>query len=61
MDNLDPQTIKELKIQRITDLIEQVLIDTALSVLYRLAENKKLRPPVLCYKDDCQMRDNIPF
>ena len=38
MENLDPQTIKELKIQRITDLIEQVLIDTALSVLYRLAE-----------------------
>jgi hypothetical protein len=61
MENLDPQTIKELKVQRITDLIEQLLIDTALSVLYRLAENRKLRPPVICYKKDCHMRDNIPF
>ena len=61
MENLDPQTIKELKVQRITDLIVQVLIDTALSVLHRLPENRKLRPPVSWYKDDCQMRDNIPF
>lgn len=61
MESLDPNTIKELKAQRITDLIEQVLIDTALAVLYRLAENRKLQPPVMCYKDDCPMRDNIPF
>jgi hypothetical protein len=62
MENImDEETIKNLKTQRITDLIEQVLIDTALAVLYRLADNRKLRPPVLCYKDDCPMRDNIPF
>jgi hypothetical protein len=61
MENLDPGTIKDLKTQRITNLIEQVLTDTALAVLYRLADNKKLRPPVICYKQDCPMRDNIPF
>jgi len=61
MEKLDQETIKELKVQLITDLIEQVLTDTALAVLYRLAENRKLRPPVICYKNNCPMRDNIPF
>jgi len=61
MEKLDQETIKELKTQLITDLIEQVLTDTALTVLYRLAENRKLRPPVICYKDNCPLRDNIPF
>jgi hypothetical protein len=61
MEKLDQETIKELKTELITDLIEQVLTDTALAVLYRLAENRKLRPPVICYKDNCPMRDNIPF
>ena len=61
MEKLDHETIKELKVQLITDLIEQVLTDTALAVLYRLAENRKLRPPVICYKNNCPMRDNIPF
>ena len=61
MEKLDQETIKELKTQLITDLIEQVLTDTALAVLYRLAENRRLRPPVICYKDNCPMRDNIPF
>jgi hypothetical protein len=61
MENLDPETIKNLKTQRITELIEQVLTDTALAVLCRLADNRKLRPPVICYKNDCPMRDNIPF
>jgi hypothetical protein len=61
MEKLDHETIKELKVQLITDLIEQVLTDTALTVLYRLAENRKLRPPVICYKDNCPLRDNIPF
>ncbi len=61
MEKLDQETIKELKVQLITDLIEQVLTDTALAVLYRLAENRTLRPPVICYKDNCPLRDNIPF
>lgn len=61
MENLDPETIKNLKTQRITELIEQVLTDTTLAVLYRLADKSKLRPPVICYKSDCPMRDNIPF
>lgn len=55
MENLDPETIKNLKTQRIAELIEQVLTDTALAVLYRLADNRKLRPPVICYKSDCPM------
>jgi hypothetical protein len=61
MEPLDHQTIKDLKTQRITDLIEQVLTDTALAVLYRLAENRKLCPSVICYKHDCPLRDDIPF
>jgi hypothetical protein len=61
MENLDSETIKNLKTQLIADLIQQVLTDTALSVLYRLADNRKLRPPLICYKNDCPMRDNIPF
>jgi len=61
MENLDPEIIKDLKVQRITELIDQLLNDTALAVLYRLADNRKLRPPVICYKQDCPMRDNIPF
>jgi hypothetical protein len=61
MKNLDHETIKNLKTQRITDLIEQVLTDTALAVVYRLAENRKLSAPVICYKEDCPLRDDIPF
>jgi hypothetical protein len=62
MENiLDEETIKDLKTQRITDLFEQVLTDTALAVLYRLSDNRKLRPPVICYKHDCPLRDDIPF
>ena len=62
MENIiDEETTKNPKMQRITDLIEQVPTDTALAVLYRLADNRKLLPPVICYKQDCPMRDNIPF
>jgi hypothetical protein len=62
MENIiDEETTKDLKMQRITDLIEQVLTGTALAVLCRLADNRKLRPPAICYKDHCPMRDNIPF
>jgi len=62
MENiLDEETIKDLKTQRITDLIEQVLTDAALAVVYRLAENRKLSPPVICYKKDCPLRGDIPF
>ena len=58
---MDEETIKDLKTQRMTDLIEQVLIDTALVVLHRLADNRKPHPSGICYKEDCSMRDNIPF
>jgi len=62
MENiLDEETIKDLKTQRITDLIEQVLTDAALAVVYRLAKNRKLAAPVICYKKDCPLRDDIPF
>ena len=62
MENvMNEKTINGLKTQQITCLIEQVLTDTALAVLYQLADNRKLRPPIICYKEDCPMRDNIPF
>ena len=61
MEHLDHQTINDLKTQRITDLIDQVVTDTALAVLNRLADKKKHCSRVICYKHDCPLRDDIPF
>lgn len=62
MENfMDDETINGLKTQRTAELLQQVLIDTALAVVYRVAENQKLRPQAICYKPDCPMRDSIPF
>lgn len=56
----DTEDINEQKINRIAELLEQVLIDVALSALYRLCHNHK-NSRHICYKSDCPMRDDIPF
>jgi len=56
----DTNDISEQKINRISELLEQVLIDVALSVLYQLRHNHNHRSNT-CYKSDCPMRDDIPF
>jgi hypothetical protein len=59
MTEPDYEDIKEQKINRVTELFEQVLIDTALSVLYQLHPRDHRKH--ICYKSDCRLRDNIPF
>ena len=59
MTNPDDDDIKEQKINRIAELFEQVLIDTALSVLHQLHPHDYGKN--ICYKADCPLRDNIPF
>lgn len=59
MKNTDDDDINEQKLNRIAELFEQVLIDTALSVLYQLHPHDYRKH--ICYKSDCRQRDNIPF
>ena len=61
MSDLDDETIKELKSQKVADLLEEILTDAALAVLSRLAQQQKLQPSMICYKTDCPSRDDIPF
>ena len=47
--------------KRIEDMIERVVLETAFDLLGKFLDNKKsLRPPI-CYRSDCQRRDDIPF
>lgn len=55
------RAIEAQLIERIEDLIERVFLETVFDFLNRMLENKKsIRPPV-CYRSDCQRRDEIPF
>lgn len=47
--------------ERIEEMIERIVLETVFDLLGRFLENKKsLRPPI-CYRSDCQRRDEIPF
>jgi len=59
MNYPDDDDIKEQKINRVAELLEQALIDTALSVLRQLHPHDHRKH--ICYKADCRSRDNIPF
>ncbi|MGA8241475.1 MAG: hypothetical protein WB818_12920 [Desulfobacterales bacterium] len=61
MQLTDTETINEQKIDRIETMIEEFALDTILSILYRISENRKQLPQVICYKSDCPLRDHIPF
>jgi hypothetical protein len=57
----NPEEIQALKLQRIETLLEQTLLDTALSVLYSLAEKQIHLRKSICFKTDCPMRDDSMF
>lgn len=61
MPALDDETIKELKSEKIAELFEQILTNAFLDILSRLDQRQKYHPSLICYKTDCQSRDNIPF
>lgn len=55
------EDINAQKAQKIEVLLEQILLDTTLTVLYALAERQSHIRKSLCYKTDCPMRDDIAF
>ena len=58
----DTEDFSEQKLERIETMIEDLALDTVLSVLYRISEKRKQLPgKVICYKSDCPLRDDIPF
>jgi hypothetical protein len=58
---LDTEAFCEQKIERIEAMLEQLALDTILSVLYKISEKREQLPRVVCYKSDCPGRDEIPF
>jgi len=61
MKTLDAETVKDLKSEKLADLLEEILIDTALDILNRLAQRYNGQSLTVCYRTDCPSRDNIPF
>lgn len=59
--NLDAETVKDLKYQKLADLLEEILTNTALDLLSQLAQRQNHLPSTICYKTDCPLRDVIPF
>ncbi|MFZ0725258.1 MAG: hypothetical protein WAM61_05670 [Desulfobacterales bacterium] len=57
----DTEDFSEQKLERIETMIEDLALDTLLSVLYKISEKRKQLPQVICYKSDCPLRDDIPF
>lgn len=58
---MDSETVKDLKSEKLADLLEQVLINTALDILFRIAQRHEGQSLMACYRSDCPCRDNIPF
>jgi len=58
---LNTEDFSEQKLERIEAMIEDLALDTVLSILYRISEKRKQLPQVICYKSDCPLRDDIPF
>ena len=61
MTLLDTHAFNEQKMDRIQAMLEQIVLDTVLSVLDKITEKNDQAPQCVCYKSDCLMRDNIPF
>ncbi len=62
METLEIEDGNDEKIQRIAVMLEQLLLDTALSVLDRLSQQFNGQEQAsLCYKTSCPSRDDIPF
>ena len=58
---LNTEDFSEQKLERIEAMIEDLALDTVLSIVYRISEKRKQLPQVICYKSDCPLRDDIPF
>jgi len=59
--NMDDAVLEAQLMERIEKLIQQTILETIFDFLNQMIAHKKsLRPPV-CYKSDCQNRDEIPF
>lgn len=48
-------------IERIEELVEQIILETVFGFFNRMAEQKKSRRPPVCYRHHCKDRDDIPF
>ena len=61
MPTLDAEIVKDLKSEKLADLLQEVLIDTAMDILTRLTQRREGQSLTICYRSDCPSRDNIPF
>jgi len=53
--------IKPQMMDRIEELLEQVILETFLKVLFNLSEMKINSPPPVCFKSNCSAREYNPF
>ena len=53
--------IEARMMDHIEQLLEQMILDTIHGIVCRLCEKVKNLPSTVCYKNNCHMRDNIPF
>ena len=60
MTDPDHEYIREQKINRLAELLEQVLVNIALSVLHQVRCHHDYCDHI-CYKLDCPKRNGIPF
>jgi hypothetical protein len=61
MTTMDSETVKDLKSEKLADLLEEVLINTALDILLQVSRRYEGKALMICYRSDCPSRDNIPF
>ena len=61
MQNLEHAENCELKKQRIADMLEQLILDTILSVLDELLDRNNRAPYLTCHKLECPEREREPF
>jgi len=65
MPSLQSEQAIEEKMGTIEEILEQIILDTFISVLIKLSERNELFAkqyrPWKCYRTDCEKRDNIPF
>ncbi len=61
MKSFEAEEISAQKMGRLEDMIEQLVFDTLIAVLYKIDENQAQARQTIRYKSDCPLRDNIPF
>jgi hypothetical protein len=65
MPSLQNEQAIEEKMGTIEEILEQIILDTFISVLIKLSERNELFAkqyrPWKCYRTDCEKRDDIPF